>query len=714
MRFPFTAKILRRALAAALCTHAMAGPVPGQSASTDPSAGPVTELPPLVVHGDLLLTRASELSASSTLLGQADLQTGTTVHFEDLLDAVPNLSYAGGTARPRFFQIRGIGQNSQFGNEIPATSVGFLMDGIDLTGMASIASLFDAEQVEVLRGPQAAAYGANAMAGLIVVRSRQPSPDTEGFLETSIGEDNLRRVAAAAGGPVGRRGSPLLFRLSGEVLRRNGWVTNSFLDRDDTNQRDESTGRLQLRWQASERLTIDGTTLYADFDNGYDVWSLDKVPYRTSTDEPGTDRQTTRAASLRATLALHDELDLIYLGSLSDSDIHYAYDWDWSNFPELRDRYGPVVYGGTDVTRRHREVKNHDLRLRSLRPGSQEGLRSWAIGLHSRDFTEDQSYFGTDSTYGMESVAVYGQARYRLLSGLDLTVASRVEDSSIEYSRPVDSFTRGNEESLFGGKVALNWEPVDHQRLHLSLDRGYKVGGVNLDEEVPDFARVYDTETLWNLELGWHTALPATGLRAGLTLFQMERRDIQTDSSVQAGDGNTFALYKDNAASGTNRGVEAELSWHIHDWLRVFGSFGYLEATFDEYRYTDPVNPSEERVFDGQDQPYAPEFTYRIGADLSFDNGFFARASLAGRDHYVFDLESGSALDSHSLVDASVGYRAREGQWELRLWVRNALDERYERRGFYFANEPPAYDQPRKWTSFGDPRQIGLTARWNF
>lgn len=694
---------------------AFAGPSHGLLAqAVDTTAGDeITDLAPMVVYGDLLLTRASDLSASSTLLGQSTLQTATTVHFEDVLDAVPNLSFAGGTARPRFFQIRGIGQNSQFGNEIPATSVGFLMDGIDLTGMASIASLYDAAQVEVLRGPQAAAFGANAMAGLIVVRSHQPTPHFEGFLESSFGEDNLRRFAAAASGPIGQRGSALQFRVSGEQLQRDGWHRNTFLDRNDTNQRDETSTRLQLRWQPVERFSADLTAFYADFDNGYDVWSLDQIPYRTSTDEPGSDRQTTRALSLRATMALTGEIDLLYLGAVSDTDILYAYDWDWSNFPELRERYGPVVYGGTDVTRRQRTIQTHDLRLRSLNRAPEDSLASWAAGLHARDFSEDQSYFGTNSTYEMDSTAAYAQARIRLHSDWLLTAAARLENATIDFARD-DGFAQGNEETLYGGKLALNWEPQPHYHIHLSLDRGYKLGGINLDEEVPDFARVYDTETLWNMELGTSLAFPQQGLRARLTAFHMERRDIQTDTSVQAGDGNTFALYKDNAASGTNRGLEAELSWQIHDALRLSGSVGYLDATFDEYRYTDPVDPSLERVFDDADQPYAPAFTFRLGADFALPNGFFAQTSLSGRDHYVFDLESGSLLDSHSLLDAAVGYQDPQGTWEVRLWVRNALDERYERRGFYFANEPPAYDNPRKWTSFGDPRQWGLTVRWNY
>lgn len=685
----------------------------------------ITELEPMVVRGDLLLTPADELATSSTLLGEDELQRQASFHFEDVLGRVPNLTFAGGTARPRFFQIRGIGENSQFGNEIPATSVGFLVDGIDFTGMASAVSLYDAGHVEVLRGPQAAAFGANAMAGLVVVQSRAPTPYPTASAEVSFGENNFHRFAIAAGGPVGDRGSPLQIRFSGERLRYDGWIRNTFLGRDDTNERDETTARLKIRWKATPRLTLDATAVVADFNNGYDVWSLEATPFATTTDEPGRDEQRTRAVSLRADLELTEDIDLLYLGSYSDSDLLYSFDWDWSNPAKMREKFGPVIYGGTERTEHQRGRVSHDLRIRSIRSEEENGIGSWATGFYYQDFEEDQEYtvdvsdFGNfsdtsvvHSTYATEALAVYGQASYHIGPQLTFDAAARLERASIDYRLAGDSGAGEEEETLYGGNVSLTWEPLPDQRFYASIDRGYKMGGVNLDEEVPAFARVYDTETLWSYELGWKAWWPEARLQSNLTLFHMDRQDIQLDSSVQVGDGSTFALYKDNAASGTNLGAEWELSWFFHDNYELYGSLGLLEAEFDEYRYTDPENPVEERVFDGRDQTYAPAFTYRAGFAAEWDNGLFMDLSVHGRDHYVFDLESGSTLDGFAVADLSAGYR--NGHWELVLWVKNVFDERYARRGFYFANEPPNYDNPRKWLSFAAPRQAGATLRWSF
>jgi outer membrane receptor protein involved in Fe transport len=105
------------------------------------------------------------------VLRSGDLQAAGIAHFGDVLGLVPNLSAAGGTSRPRYFQMRGIGEVEQY-EGAPNPSVGFLIDDIDFSGIGMPAALFDLQQAEVLRGPQGTAYGANALAGLISLRSQ--------------------------------------------------------------------------------------------------------------------------------------------------------------------------------------------------------------------------------------------------------------------------------------------------------------------------------------------------------------------------------------------------------------------------------------------------------------------------------------------------------------------------------------------------------------
>src|SRR5262245_26111305 len=128
----------------------------------------------VVVTATLRQQPLTQAPISVTVLDEARLRDAGLHHFEDVLASVPNLHWAGGTSRPRFFQIRGIGEREQY-EGAPNPSVGFLIDDIDFSGIGMPATTFDVDRIEVLRGPQGMRYGANALAGLIVMRSQDPS-----------------------------------------------------------------------------------------------------------------------------------------------------------------------------------------------------------------------------------------------------------------------------------------------------------------------------------------------------------------------------------------------------------------------------------------------------------------------------------------------------------------------------------------------------------
>ena len=96
----------------------------------------------VVVTADFRDQTNQGTAASITVLGEEKIANRAAQHFEALIPAIPNFSFAGGTNRARFFQIRGIGERSQFIQPL-STSVGVMIDNVDFSGAASIASLFD-------------------------------------------------------------------------------------------------------------------------------------------------------------------------------------------------------------------------------------------------------------------------------------------------------------------------------------------------------------------------------------------------------------------------------------------------------------------------------------------------------------------------------------------------------------------------------------------
>src|SRR3982751_1383278 len=163
-------------------------------ASSDDQANPdQTNLDQIVITADLRDRELADLPASVTVLDAPTLQMAGVQHFQDVLGLVPNLNWSAGTSRPRFFQLRGIGELSQW-QGAPNPSVGFLIDGVDFSGVGMPATLTDVDHIEVLRGPQGTVYGANALAGLISVNTRAPSRDTEIGGEVTFGDYDTRAV----------------------------------------------------------------------------------------------------------------------------------------------------------------------------------------------------------------------------------------------------------------------------------------------------------------------------------------------------------------------------------------------------------------------------------------------------------------------------------------------------------------------------------------
>ena len=139
------------------------------------------------VYSSLMQVNEGDLAASAVIFNdELDVLQGQ--HFSDLIQKVPNLNYAGGTSRPRYFQIRGEGSVSRYADQgPPSTYVGLVLDGADLSELGMVTPLFDMEQVEVLMGVQTSLFGAAASSGLINFKTVDPTDKKEGYVMTQFG-----------------------------------------------------------------------------------------------------------------------------------------------------------------------------------------------------------------------------------------------------------------------------------------------------------------------------------------------------------------------------------------------------------------------------------------------------------------------------------------------------------------------------------------------
>jgi iron complex outermembrane receptor protein len=696
---------LRIALSALLSTSFSLGLI---AQSAPPTEEAPTELAPLLVTADLWSSELDRTSASATVFDAAQLATHGQQHFADLISSTPNLTWTGGTSRPRFFQIRGIGENSQFEGEAPDSSIRFLVDDIDFTGLGGVASLFDVQQVEVLRGPQAGAFGANAAGGMIKMVTADPTPYLTGMTELTIAQDSLRSAGFAVGGPViSDTPDKLMFRFAVQQTEANGWRDNAFLNRSDTNAQDELTLRLKLRANPTADWQWNAMLFYADMDNGYDEFSLDNTGFTTFSDQPGVDLQESAAASLRGTYTGAEAFAFTTKTSYTDSDSIYSFDSDWTNLTDPR---------GYDLfleTQRHRQVFNQEIRFDSPLTTDATAPR-WTVGGYYESTVEDTfltaGFGGASTTFDATTLAVFGQWRQSLGPNTRLIAGLRVEDydltTDIEFRSDIDF-----SDTLIGGKLVLEHDLNERDLLFVSLTHGYKAGGANIYNflVVPDEGPAdYTTETLWNLELGWRGRSADGRVSGEIIGFYLDRNEPQVRDS--AGFGASFTYFVDNGTAAAIYGIESNFRAQLTDRFSAYGSLGLMESDLDPFTLNNPnADPAGGRALAN-----VPASSYRLG--LRFDatastTGFWASAEVTGRDSYFESNTHNETRRAYLVVNASLGYRM--DAWSFTLWARNLLDDGYKNRIFYFGNAGPNFET-RRYESPAPPRQLGATVRYSF
>ncbi len=679
----------------------------------------VTELPGLDVRPDLTESRLPTYGTSTTALDADALRSREAHHLQDALGWVPNLNFAGATSRPRYLQLRGVGERSQFSGEGPPNfSVGVLLDDMDLSGLAGAGSLFDLKSVDVLRGPQATVYGSRALAGLLLLTSEAPTPYPEHRLQLSLGTDAYGEVGLAGGGPWREGDESLLYRFSLHALRQDGFRDNEFLGRSDTNRRLEFSSRFRLRYQpeADQRwdLTLQGTRL----DNGYDAFAPRGDGFRMFSDEPGKDTLSLWGASLRGNFEGPRGYDLLSISSATFARSVYAYDADWGNdafWAAPPYAFDPTVegyrYSFTERLERERAHVGQEFRFTGKADNKLFGQRSaWSAGIATSWLSEKDDYQGFSalrSDYEAITAAGYGQLTTDLARATRLISSLRLEHRGSDYSDSggVDFDTS---DWMVGGRLALETDLNRSTLGFLGLSRGFKGGGVNTDPSLPESKRAYDPENLWNLETGLRTRWADGRGHAHLTLFHMWREDLQIGTSLQPDptDPTSFTYFTDNAAEGRNYGLELETRVPLADRVAAFGSLGLLET---EYRNFEDAggNPN----INGREQAHAPAYTFLAGLEVDWTDRWFSRAEVEGKDRFAFSDGHDVRSDPYLLVHLSVGYRA--DAWSITLWGRNVFDESHDTRGYVFGLEPPDYPD-RLWTMKGDPAQFGLTYRLAF
>ena len=683
----------------------------------------------IVVRAGLKEKSLQRSTASVTVIDAISIKRTDGSHFHDVIGSIPNFNAAGGTSRPRYFQIRGIGERSQYFAEGPPNfSVGFVMDDIDLSGMGMAGFLYDLEQIEVFKGPQSTIFGPNALAGLISLRSKEPNQSFTANIRLTGGTNNIQRLNGMVNIPLGET---LALRMALESGSGDGFRTNKFLNKTNTNGRNETIVREKLLFVPTENFNTILTFFHAKLDNKYDTWAPDNnKDLFTYTNQKGIDSQATDAFSLRTNYS-QNKLNATLIVSQSETDLVHAYDGDWGN-----DDYWlqPPYYFDPNITYWNYEF--YDSTARNRLNKTIEGRIRYGdivVGYYAKSLLEKDDangwLYGGDassatSQFDFNVSAVYTQIEKKLFNKFVLLATVRKETNSIKYEgkanyygEPLDFVSFNVKHNLWGGKFALQYFTNDNLNLYAGVSYGYKAGGVNQHPLLASENRPYNPEFMTNLEIGFRRYAEKSTLHLSAFLAKRLDQQVSISSQQQEGDPNSFVFYTSNATTGSLNGLELEGSFQLSSALSFTGSLGLLNTHVDAFAFESDSGVI--LTLGDRSAAHAPKYSFNIAVDFGQDEGIFARVELSGKDKFYFSDSHNEISNPYQLLNGHVGYNF--GNWSVKIWGRNILDIRYEIRGFYFGLEPIWNDElqdheypDKKYISYGDPEHFGLTVDYNF
>ena len=675
----------------------------------------------VIVQGNWRETRLIEEDSSVLVLSSKETQSAPIKHFENLSYLIPNLNFAASDSRARHFQIRGIGERSGY-ERTPNSAVGFLVDDIDYSGQGGIATTFDVDQIEVHRGPQGSRIGSSAMAGLIYIKTKEPTKEFEGVSEITTGAYGTRNVGIAFGGSAQDGNEDFTYRIALRKDYSDGFRKNLYSGRSDASKKDESTFRLKANWEINSESTIKFLMTQIDLDDPADIWTIDGS-LNTLSDRPGMDSQKTDAYGIKF---FHetDNFEFQSLTSVTDTNVVLSYDADWGNSAT----HAPYIYDYFSETQRKRETFSQEFRFLSNLADLDVNKRSeWVLGLHFFESKEtnlknDDGIYGdpldpygpyisessSTSKFSVDNFSIFGNLNYLINDSTTFSLGARWEDSESTYS---DSFgeSLNPSDKISGGKISINKILKQDTNIFISIARGYNQGGFNLnlglDPNSINSNLYYDPEFLTNYELGLNSKIVNLNMNLAAVIFHSDRKDQQVLISTQVDptDPNTFTFLTQNAAEGTNNGIELEIDFQLSDNLDIFINFGLLKTQIKNWKSRPDLQ--------GRAQAHAPEKSYAIGFNWNLTEQSNLSFDVVGKSSFYYSDSHNNRSKSYFLTNVSYSYFS--GQWTYSLWGRNIFDEYYSTRGFYFGNEAPNFIDTL-YERHGDPRHMGVTVRYDF
>ena len=334
---------------------------------------------------------------------------------------------------------------------------------------------------------------------------------------------------------------------------------------------------------------------------------------------------------------------------------------------------------------------------------------------------------GVVATLKTDSYSVFGQIDYALSDALSITGGLRIIREEKDYDMGIgvfpsfdnfsvnqggfipNAFGAGSPylfdaetgDTLYAGKLQLDWRPNNSTLFYAGINRGVKAGSFNApllgaflgaggNPSIP-----YDEEILTSYEIGFKTTFNDGRTRLNASAFYYDYEDYQAFLFV--GVGGVVVN-----ADSTNIGMEFELQTTPLDGLDIMITGSVFDAEVEDLllRNGSPLPPRDVKP------TYAPELQLTGIVRYAWDalGGTMAvQGDVSYSDSYYYNLRNFDAdeFDSYTMFNAQLSWVSSDYKWTATLSGRNLSDERAGIQGFDLATlcgcNEVSYRAPRYW-----------------
>jgi iron complex outermembrane receptor protein len=716
-------------VSAVAMTALMATAVTAQTATGTEPSGPAQVSTDSETTGEIIVTAqkrsesVQKIPLAVSAIGGDTLQQRGTTGLASLGQVVPGLNVSEQIGQARL-TLRGIGvDNISTGAE---SSVAFNQDGIFYSrSAAALASFYDIDRVEVLRGPQGTLYGRNATGGSVNILTNRPTDTLHGALNLTGGNHETINGEGFLSGPLSDKVSA---RVSFQVQHHDGYGKNLVTGTDIDNKNSQAV-RGQLLFKPTDKLSIllagdyyrsrDRSNTYHYFGGGgFAPGGAPVTPTGILLGgfAPDSKRDIASANDPKARADFYGaRADISYEASdtvtvRSLSAYRYSKYLVHSDISPLAVNLFPL----TVSEKSNQFTQEFQLNIESDRNKFVSGvfylhekidgtlvapLNLQAVGAPVPFFVQGFFAGGVMKT---DAAAAYAQDTYSVADTVRVTLGGRyswerkaVDDQSdfdfgTPYSpdniSPVPHHIDHKTFKSFTPKIGIDVDLAPRTLAYASFSKGFKSGTYNLGSGGPPLK----PEKVDAYEVGLKSTLADGMFRANIAGFYYNYKDLQV-GKVQ---GQLVVL--ENAATARIYGLEGEFVAKPVPDLSLSVNASWLHARFRKYVTADQARPDGDGVtldengvpafnLSGNALPQSPKYTVNLAAEYV---AHLAKGTLTFRgesnwsDRVYFSPFNRNAVSqsAYSLQNAFVTYD--DGQtWRASLYIKNIANKTVKSAG---------------------------------